>query len=712
MTTCGNMASSASWEDERVSEILGCARKYAGDRFILLLASDDAAAQQRANEAIRRMKPSPEGEIGFDGVDLLLAYFKYGDRLDESTRQHIRDVIAEVLQPGKRWYDVLEAHPYLPSGDWGLYSVLLHLLGGQILGRADLVARGRWGLDRALACARVLGTATIAEHTSPTYMGTCLPPMVLIGEYAADSADRIKARLMEERIWWDAVTRFHRPSSHLAGPFGRAYADGTIGGSSIGLYMLDRILPGGCFFDPEISIEYHHGDLWTLPWAALLPFHFPPYLEACAESKGFPYQVLSSSQKWEGLLRQPAGDFYRFERSDLTTYMTERYALGTASAPYWEGGQNDACILYWVRHQPVRTMADFGCLYTRYVVNDQRPGGYLLEQLGRLHTLQHEGTVLALYQPRYAVGDKLNRMAAQVLLPLYARPDEVWLGGRQISLDALPARGSASDTLFLRDAGVYIAVRPIAVTDLGGAGNVEVVAAAKHLIFSLLNLDSTDARAFARERLDRCRAGFVLVAAHSDAFPSFAAFRAHIDAVRVDQSWNERVWAVTYADGAQTLRLASDFVEHRIVARELNGTPLPSVQFESPNMVISSSGRLRLGDATLRSPMFTPLWFFRTPARRGGDDNRGIIGVVQPDPLPVPFGLDLGDLRIEAENFATGKLVYSGRQSPRIEVLAVEPGRIFVFPPPRGLRIEVNGVDVTQAARVVERGGRRWLRWE
>ena len=119
-------------------------------------------------------------------------------------------------------------------------------------------------------------TGDMSEYNSPTYLGPTLIALANIGTHAAMESTRLRARLIEERLWAGVAARWHSPTQQMAGPHSRAYADSTVGGAGIMRYLMHAVLDAPVFWDDATArlYEHDHEGEWATKVAATT-FCFP-----------------------------------------------------------------------------------------------------------------------------------------------------------------------------------------------------------------------------------------------------------------------------------------------------------------------------------------------------------------------------------------------------------------------------------------------------
>lgn len=660
---------------------------------------------RRGNEMALAIQPAPSGDIGWQIVDVGIMLTRHAARLAPATRAHLALLLEQGLGP---WADRDFGrgnvnHPVIAT--W------LYAAAATALGRPELSLMVDARLARFMTIFSRAGD--MSEYNSPTYLGPTLIGLANIGTHAELPSARLRARLIEERIWLSALARWHAPAQQLAGPHSRAYADSTLGFGGVFRYLAHAVLSSPVFWDTALAQEYdhHHDAEWATKIAAST-FAVPDYLCAIAEKKEFPYTVESDTDGEDYTV--DGREVYRGGWSRLTTYMTSRYSLGSAERPYVDGGQTENCIAFWQRRAPVRGAADVRALYFRYVANERLPGSTnvyhgwysgremtyspnLLHQDGRQHVLQHGGKAILLAQPLRRENGHYRALRFDTLLPLFTPLDELWIGDRPVA--SLPLVAGWEQPVLLRDGELFAAIRPLCPTDLGGAEPALQVAEVKrHLIISIYNLRGAEPRSFAADVLNLTRNGLILELGSAEEYGDFTAFRRHIE----DTSVTEKLWLgetreVCYRSGPDELVIRYNSATQEVLRCVVNGRRVPrrgfrltQHAFHCRNAAQGARGRLQVTDATLYTDPGIPAWLAYEPA------SRWAVAVL-PTELPSRVRLATPWGSIECDRLRSGRIgLHASDAICELEVDALEiPGPLYL----KGIvavgQVRLNGEDAS-----------------
>lgn len=288
------------------------------------------------------------------------------DLIDKATCDALRSTVrAELVNAaGTEWSDGNVNHPL------GAYSTLI--LGGELHNEAWATELGLRRLRRFQQRigdhrSRRLRQAEMSEYNSLTYTALDLTFLALIAEYARNPEAKSLARFLEEALWVNVAMHFHAPSNQFAGPHSRSYFEDSCGGYSA-LHCAFLAASGKqIFLDPSLSVRFDHfSNLLQNALTAITPFHLPERAMTIAWEKPLPYyfRMTTYGESYhensrrdrqlerdgkEGEDAQPPFAFdeevYPGGWTDLTTYITREFALGSAARPYVNAGHSDSVML-------------------------------------------------------------------------------------------------------------------------------------------------------------------------------------------------------------------------------------------------------------------------------------------------------------------------------------------------------------------------------
>jgi hypothetical protein len=415
---------------------------------------------------------------------------------------------------------------------------------------------------------------------------------------------------------------------------------------------------------------------------ALTEYTLPDFALAWLErqEQAFPYEVRENASIAEG--------------SDLTTYHSRSFALGTASRTYSTGTEIMAIeqmanylILHYARPD---APGGWGLMYSRYVVNDQhwgtlrtspyRHGTNFFDQ-GNFAGVQARNKAVALYS-LLPLGDTyVTSLKTVVAFPLGDAIERVWINDRQVRLSEPLESLRPGDWLIVEDGAVLIGVYPLEPTCLGREAPLVLERGPLgELWLSLYNYRGSAKRlwdynslggAFWRGNL---RAGFVVEVAERADYASAADFLADLRrAVVEDEVDDNFIRTVTYRSGGDELSLAYDLWNSEPRQRRFNGAVYAPPALSSPLGVQGDGGELRVGSVRLVTEP-QPVWLIAQEA----DPARRTWIAVNPLEQPTAVRLETPCGVVSADQWGLGRLEWrapvGGGQELIVDALAEPVG--------------------------------------
>ncbi len=629
-----------------------------------------------------------EGVTDLNAVEFVLEALAHivlrsGDELSDGLRERI----LAAMRLGLRETERLDVH--VSYTNIALLDIHNAVLCGQILGDGHHEERGRRKLDAWIAFTARSGAPH--EYNSPTYLGVDLTALAALAEHTRDPDVALKARLMEERLWLHVAARYHRPTGQIAGPHCRAYRRDTVGAGGflkvilhkeLGYPELRRPTP----YYPWEGEEGHVG-------VALTSYHLPDYVRALFDKKPSEWLVRETTDVASG--------------SDLTSYLTAEYALGTASRSYQVGElpetwpQFNAAILHYRKDEE----PGYGVLYTRYVVNDYEIGRMADEEgrtkndlwdLGAPRCAQHRNLAIIAYglMPMGIV-TAVHTLRLDALLIGRDQATEIYVAGRKVS--SLPQRLSPLQPVVLAVGGICIGLIPLEPTNMGQEAPIVLEERGGELVLSIYNYSGPSKNFWQYRTLSgpfykgNVRNGFVLEVASKGEYASAAAFCDHVAAARVTDSVSaEALREIEYETGGQALALRYDLRDLQVLERRIDGASYAPPMLDAPGIVQGRGGSVSTGGATLATP--------GAPSLLLANENSHVSAATIFAEKPAPMRLETPTGALEADAFVVGKAVWRG-DAGRVEIEAAPaPGQIRLWGPP-DMRLLLNGEDVTPRLR-------------
>jgi len=665
-----------------------------------LLAAGEGEVVRRANRMICQVQPYPaDSKSGsvygyWDLFELLHAYMLYRAELDAGAVDRIQQVFQAELQPDGR---VLKTDFTYGNVNHPLTTTALSIVGGEQFGIPRASDAGVQKLDHF---ARIWAeTGSFSEYNSPTYQAVNFVALATIAMFSRQREVAVRARVLQERLWLETVARFHGPTWTLAGPHARAYSWDTLGGSSDTQYAIRRVL------GPNVPLWLDIMEKYTEPsyryhWfgrAAALTYGLPGYLRDLALGKPLPIQVKATTRSASHLLGE--------RRDSLTTYLASDFSLGSATGPYANGVHKENPIAFWKKRSPVRRHEDIRSLFVRYLSGDKGfdEEGQFLPSEGDNYVFQHENRAVVIAMPRplsKEAGVTASSLHLDVFISLFGRLDEVWVGHR--SVDGLPVEFGRDDVVLVRDGRVYVALKPLAFTDLGSPARMRIAHNGPNLVFSLCNYRGAS-RAFSSDVLESVYNGFCIEISDASRCPSFEAFRRAAEAWRIDTvvgaagieavAWEG---GSTGGDAAPRLSLRFDPEARSISERKIGDTAVSEPMFECPFAAMGQSGELALQEVRLETAPGVTTYLFVNPERR-------TYVAVNPTPEETPFWLVTPEGEVRVDRLAFGKVVFAAECGLGIEAVSLK-GEVSWEPRGRLPEVSINGKQLSADLRTWDCG--------
>ena len=278
-------------------------------------------------------------------------------------------------------------------------------------------------------------------------------------------------------------------------------------------------------------------------------FHGLAYLANIMLNKEYPYEVITKS---EGLPSLVEGDKQKIETEEKTyytnpyefagyngpntTYMTEDFALGTAYSQFHDGGLTESFYTVYRKIKQAGDLADTGVVFSRYIINDKVPekeqfynvygnvGKEAFRDEGRKFGIQSKDCAMMLYKPKQFEAHHMFSMKLSLLFSCHFKSiDEIYLGEK--NLNNLTGEAEEPETIFIKDGPVYMAFKPLVLTNHGREKAVKVERTGNYLIVSFFNYEGPG-RSFSEKEVFLTANGFIAHIKSADNCKSFAEFRA------------------------------------------------------------------------------------------------------------------------------------------------------------------------------------------
>jgi hypothetical protein len=561
-----------------------------------------------ANRILRVLQPV---KCHFSPMTSMQMLLKYEKRLQEDVKAKLEQYVRESLT----WMAEDRIHFTMYNDNFAAMAMFTLMTAGERFGDDEAFAAGRRKLD---GLAEVLKrSGTIMEYGSPTYTPITAHALAETAEYVADPDTKRTALQCEERMWAEMALRFHPPTSTMAGPYSRAYLVDSVGHVHLIHALLYLAFGDAVFvnpvrnlFPPDDRQVIHIGAdtlMWpNVAWLVGTTCHCPAHLAELLLNKQYPFEAIATS---EGL---PGSEYlyhdtetgswieYGAHRGPNVTYMTEDYALGTAYSQFFDGAISDTFHLVYRRKEDACSPADIRTVFSRYLVNERMPGETnvyagsrshgpeMLRDEGRKHAIQHKDCALVVYKPKPFEADNVTSMKLSILFPLhYGGVEQIWLGDRRA--DEQAGESAEPVTVFVKDGPVYMAFRPLKLTDLGRSCAVRTAIRGKFLEISFYNYEG-ESRSFDPKELLLVSSGF---AVHMKQAKQYRGFREFMEEVgraelsdRTTGQLNGYTRWIRYVTGQDKLEFAYSPRSEGILYATVNGVPRPEPLIQAPHLDI------------------------------------------------------------------------------------------------------------------------------
>lgn len=534
------------------------------------------------------------------------------DRLSPAMQARVLESIRLGLNEIRN-LDVLVAYSNITALD-----ILNSCLGGELLQDSRIAERGYDKLIAWMAFTDRFGIPR--EYNSPTYTAVTIRALMRLTGLVRRPETRIRARTMAARLGLSAALHIHPGTGRWAGPHSRAYHPTVV-----------------CETEAEVNMVRRWIEEGALPaWTA-----------DALERRPASMRVVETADTGSG----------------ITTYHSPSFALGVSSREY--GGQSDVFTIHYVRKDADRP----GVVYTRYLLNDKWLGdSYHATDRTRSRNLIDEGQFFGVQDGPRAIGvytpGNLGDCASAKAALIWTRRDlidEICVGSQRIR--DLPAPIPPGQVVIVGSGEALVAVRPLAISDLGRDAPIRLVEIAGDLALEIYNYlgpkksfwDTRWPGAFYKGR-PRC--GFYAEVAeradHADGrvFGQAVAsgvLKDEADAPFVYAGEGEQLWTAEYARGGKSLGLQVDLMAWRLKRRWTHEGDLGWPMLKSPVAGETRDGEVSVGDATLTCGK-QAAWLFVSP-----ESGRWAAGYHGPEPAPLTLTVPAG--KVEVEAMGTGTVV-------------------------------------------------------
>jgi len=348
----------------------------------------------------------------------------------------------------------------------------------------------------------------------------------------------------------------------------------------------------------------------------------------------------------------------------LSTSLAPSFAMGVATRGL--GEQSNVFMVHYNRPEADRP----GVVYSRYVAGDKWLGDFYhatdrsmsrnFNEEGDFWGVQNGPRAIGLYKP-----PSLHYQKSAKAVFIFTRResvDEIWVEDRRI--ENLPAEIAPGETVVVGSGEVYVAIRPLTLTDLGRDAPILLTERAGDLVLELYNYKGPKKSFWELEWpggffKGHPQCGFYSEVAERSEYESGKEFATVIaEGQLIDKASppftytgrESRPWSVEYTREGQTVGIEVDLMDWELLRRWNQGGDLDWPMLESPFMRQNASGKVQVGDTTLTCGK-DPAWLYSDPKNE--------LYVVGYHGEPAPLRLRVPGGTVEVEEMTTGTVVWN-----------------------------------------------------
>ncbi len=566
--------------------------------------------------------------VAFTQRYLIPLAIRHRDRLSTDTRERLLESIRLGTQAIRRM-DVAVTYTNVAA-----MHILSACLGGEVLGDADMAA---YGYDKmARFAAQFAENGTVYEFNSPGYVRVTTDALDRLADLVEHEPTRVRARAMLARIGLSTALRIHRPSGYLTGPNSRSKYSFTV-----------------CDGDPEIG--------FVREWIA--EGVVPVWIEAVLVHDFAPGQIdETASARW---------------RLGTAAYVSDSFVMGLATREI--SRQTNV----FTAHCRVPGEERPAALLSRYLIDDtwfgdpmqaadrgNRPG---LSDAGKFLGVQSGPRVIGLYAPRTlqhpdslspASQNRFRSAKAVLVWSPHRAIDGVWIDEEPAEI--FPADVPPGSVVVVAMGDALTAIQPLTISDLGYGAPVRLNQVGDELVLEMYNYLGPEKVFWNMEPVSRfyqgeVQCGFYAELAERSDYPDGAAFAKAVASGTVTDTVDaafttyldlvdgKRVWSVEYVRDGEALGIEIDLMHWDLLKRWTHEEELGWPMLESPVARQNATGRVTVGNATLRCGKH-PAWLYANP------EARLWVAGYSGDAKPLKLELPEGSVRVKA--MGTGTVVW------------------------------------------------------
>ncbi|MCZ6633884.1 MAG: hypothetical protein O7G87_10795 [bacterium] len=476
----GRTYSDAHYQPE--SRLVGTSVRGGCAYALMLVASGDQADCQEAELIVPEViayqeqdtdrsdfglfKTSPDAEgytdqnwAAFCGGYLMHIPRAYSDWVSDSCLKQIEGAVLRACA-------FIQKRDVTPSyTNISLLSASVLTVAGEMYGASEYLEEGRRKVRELVEYINLTGG--FQEYSSPTYYGVNFSALCWMGMFVEDEEIHDLVIRIQERMWRTTAAHFHTPTGQLAGPHSRAYGNLLQHYAGAIKYYLYKVL--GDVFDLGDSVA-HGGDTTYAALAAIQEVACPEDAREMMLNSNYP-RLVEETVRTDGraLDAEYAGSFIQ-----MTTYLTDRYALGTVNtSEVWYQRRN--LMVYWKsRGNALEALTE------QVRENDKR----VERRDGRCWCVQNQGRALMLHDLSDLAARSLSAFSIVLTLESQEIP-ELWIGGKEDRV--LPRPFVNGRRLFLRSGDLFVRIQFLGqgVGEFEARGEIRAVVDGVEFVFDL-----------------------------------------------------------------------------------------------------------------------------------------------------------------------------------------------------------------------------------
>ena len=623
-----------------------------GVNFAPLLAGDETAYLKAMQNLL---KMAPRTWQGHPSSDFAILPAAYNDLLPPAVQDHLKlywtawlhpeveisteKYLGGSVQRGGPTYFRGYTHS-IGTCNFNHNAVTGALLGGQYIDAPAVRKDASYGLENLLMRTHILADGVHQEIGDTYYQAITVAGAGAIARFAEDPTDKLMGMVLRDRLLEPLMSMYHPGLRRMTHPMSRGDYTYQLLLQEGPYSVLHTLSPQGVLLHLDQLAQQRRGTPST--WGkvhgiSILGDEAPPQRIAVLSPWVEPYLAESWAKivdekplPWSIMAYDEIAPGERFGGWHIN-YLGKNYALASRDNTNYDYG-TIPITSQW-RHQATRVqgMDDYATLQMNFGINGAFPPPYT--PMGEFGVIQHHNTLLALkgLPERRVIEDlKTPVTALHTSIAIFATGNtserEVWINEHKI--DALSGarpdpgddwkkkmftRGAVAqakdrDVITINDGATYLGLIPLTANALERDKEVEISFEYPVMLVHTflrsgkdpMNLDQL----YAARKTPT--AGYLLRMADATDFASFAAFRAQMAGITIDQHWNDaqHMAELSCMVGDDKIELGYDPTRYPAIYRRVNGRwpyLAKGVMRDTPWAVQGITGRLEKAGAVLES---------------------------------------------------------------------------------------------------------------